>query len=427
MLEQKLITKRIGNINPLSIDDYIKSEGYVVFENALKKDRLDLHDDLELSRLRGRGGAGFPVHIKMMALAKESDRPKFIVCNADEGEPGNYKDRYLMENNPHQILEGMCIAAYMTNATKGYIYIRGEFDSAIKIMKTAVEQAREKGFLGDSKKYRNFEFDIEIRSGAGSYVCGEEFSLLESIEGKAGRTRVKPPFPTSKGLFNKPTLINNVETFATLPPLIEMGGKAYASIGTKSSTGTKLISLSGNVRHKGVFEVPFGISMRKIIDELGGGTHPGRKIKMVQLGGACGPIIPEYMLDMIIDFERFEEFESKTGAGALIVIDDRFDLFDILNRVAEFFTHESCGKCTPCREGNTHLIKTIQRFVEFKAKENDMNILENQARVIHQTSLCGLGQTAPTAIISALHYFRGEFQRRIEASLSKEALSHAND
>ncbi len=425
MLEKKLITSRIGKIDPLKIEDAMKHGAYEVFKRALKKDRYDLHDEIESSKLKGRGGAGFPVHIKLMALAKESDQPKYIVCNADEGEPGNFKDRYLMENDPHQILEGMLIAAYMTHAKKGFIYIRGEFAKQIVVMKKAIDDAKRNGFLGENILDSGLSFEIEIRSGAGSYVCGEEFALLESLEGKAGRTRVKPPFPTSKGLFDKPTLINNVETFATLPVIIDIGGLAYQKIGTPSSTGTKLISLSGNIKNKGVFEVPFGVSIRKIIEELGGGVFEGRKIQMVQLGGACGPIIPEYMLDMLIDFERFEEFESKTGAGAIIVIDDAFDLFEILSRIAKFFTYESCGKCTPCREGNIHLIKNIQRFLDFEAKESDMQTLENHARVIHQTALCGLGQTAPTAIISALHYFRGTFLRRIEASLSKGGETHA--
>ncbi len=425
MLEMKLVSKRFGKIDPNSIDDFINSNGYQTLKKALKSDKLDLLDEIESSKLRGRGGAGFPVAIKLMALAKESKQPKYVICNADEGEPGNFKDRYILENDPHQVIEGMIIAAYMTNAKKGYIYIRGEYSLQIEIMKNAIIQAKKLNYLGENILGSEFSFNIEVRSGAGSYVCGEEFALLESLEGKAGRTRVKPPFPTSRGLFNKPTLINNVETFATLPIIIEIGGKEYAKIGTPSSTGTKLISISGNAVKKGVYEVPFGISMRKIINELGGGVEKGRKLKMVQLGGACGPIIPEYMLDMVIDFERFEEFESKTGAGALIVIDDRFDFFDILKRISEFFTHESCGKCIPCREGNYHLIKIINRFVNYQATEKDMYLLENTARVLHQTSLCGLGQSAPTAVISALHYFRGTFQKRIEASLSKEETTNA--
>lgn len=319
-----------------------------------------------------------------------------------------------MENDPHQIIEGMLIVAFATRANKGYIYIRGEYNKAISIMKWTIEEARKVGLLGKNILHRNFDFDIEVRSGAGSYVCGEEFALIESIEGKPGRTRVKPPFPTSRGVFNLPTLINNVETFANIPLIVNIGGEAFAKVGTKSSTGTKLISLSGNVKNKGVFEIPFGLPIRAVIDKLGEGVANNRKIKMVQLGGACGPIIPEYMLDMIIDFERFEEFESKTGAGAIIVIDDRFDMFDILLRIVRFFEHESCGKCTPCREGNVQLGNLIQKFIDRKATSRDLISLESLARVMHQTSLCGLGQTAPTAIISTLRYFRDEFLDRID-------------
>lgn len=421
MIEKKLLTKRFDHVDPLSIDSAINLGAYETFKHAIKEERIDVIQAIEDSRIRGRGGAGFPAAVKLMALAKETSHPKYIVCNADEGEPGNFKDRYLMEKDPHQILEGILIAAYATGATKGYIYVRGEYTKAMNILRHAIKEATEKGLLGQSILKTAMDFSVEVRSGAGSYVCGEEFALLESLEGKAGRTRVKPPFPTSKGLFDKPTLINNVETFAAFPHIIKMGGKAYAKIGTTSSTGTKLISLSGNVKKPGVYEVPFGVPIRDVIEKLGGGVKDGRKLQMVQLGGACGPIIPEYLLDMVIDFERFEEFDSKTGAGAIIVIDDRFDLFTLLKRIGEFFNHESCGKCTPCREGNIHLIHTINKFIEMRATEKDLNSLESQARVMHQTALCGLGQTSPTAIISTLHYFRSRFLNRIEDSLAKEA------
>jgi NADH:ubiquinone oxidoreductase subunit F (NADH-binding) len=420
MVEKKLLTKNIGLINPLDIDSYMAYDGYKMLKKALSYQRSDLHEMFETSRLRGRGGAGFPFATKLMAFAKEEGESKYLVCNADEGEPGNFKDKYLLENNPHQIIEGMLITAYAGIANKGYIYIRGEYRKAINIIKKAIDQARQKGFLGNEIYNKNFSFDIEVRSGAGSYVCGEEFALLESIEGKSGRTRVKPPFPTSRGLFNQPTLINNVETFASIPIILDIGPDVFASIGTHSSTGTKLISLSGNIRNKGVYEVPFGVPMRQIIEELGGGVEKGKKIKMIQLGGACGPIIPEYMLDMVIDFDRFEQFESKTGAGAIIVMDEDTDLFEVLRITSEFFTHESCGKCTPCREGNLHLLRLIDKFINYTATEKDLNLLETQARVIHQTSLCGLGQTAPTAIISTLHYFRYKFLDRVEESLGNE-------
>ncbi len=388
MIEMKLISKRFSKINPLSIDEFIKFDGYKNLKKALSMEKTEIIEEVQKSYLRGRGGAGFPTAIKMMGLAKESNKEKYIICNADEGEPGNFKDRYLMENDPYQIIEGM--------------------------LKWSIDEAKKKGYLGNHILGSKFNFDIEVRSGAGSYVCGEEFALIESLEGNPGRTRVKPPFPTQVGVHGKPTLINNVETFSTIPTIIEMGGSEFAKIGTPSSTGTKLISLSGNVKHKGVYEIPFGVSIRDVIYKLGGGIEKDRKIKMIQLGGACGPLIPEYMMDMMIDFERFEEFESKTGAGAIIVIDERFNLFDILLKVVRFFQHESCGKCTPCREGHIQLANLIIKFIERKATMQDIASLESLARVIHQASLCGLGQTSPTAIISSLKYFRDDYIDCIE-------------
>lgn len=415
MIEMKLISKRCGVINPLSIEDYIKADGYKALKKALATDTIRLMEEIHKSRLRGRGGAGFPVATKVIALAKETNDDKYVICNADEGEPGNFKDRYLMENDPHQIIEGMIIIAFQARATKGYIYIRGEYNHSHNTMQWAIDEAKKHNYLGNNILNSGFNFDIEIRSGAGSYVCGEEFALIESIEGKPGRTRVRPPFPTTKGLYDKPTLINNVETFANIPLITMIGGDQFAKIGTKSSTGTKLICLSGNIRNKGVYEVPFGVSIRDVIEKLGGGVEKERKLKMVQLGGACGPIIPDYMLDMRIDYDGFEEFESKTGAGAIIVIDERFNIFDILTRVISFFEHESCGKCTPCREGNQQLLKMLERFQESKATIKDLFSIESLARVMHQTSLCGLGQTAPTAIISTLRYFRDDYIDRLDS------------
>ncbi len=414
MKEMKVISKRFGLINPVSIEDYIKTDGYIALKKALKMERISIIEEVEYSKLRGRGGAGFPTHIKMMGLAKETNIPKYIICNADEGEPGNFKDRSILEQDPYAVIEGMTIMAFATGASKGFIYIRGEYVEAMDIMKECIIKAREYKYLGHKILGENFDFDIQIRSGAGSYVCGEEFALIESIEGKPGRTRVKPPFPTQKGVFNQPTVINNVETFANLPVIVNIGGKEYAKVGTPSSTGTKLICLSGNVNHPGLVEIPYGIPIRDVIYEFGGGVKNNRKIKMVQLGGACGPIIPEYMLDMIIDYERFEEFESKTGSGAVIVIDDRFDLFDILLKTIHFFSHESCGKCVPCREGHLQLELLIRKFINKEATTKDLDSLESLARVMHQTSLCGLGQTSPTAIISSLRYFRDDYLDRVD-------------
>lgn len=416
MTQTKLLTKRFGNINPLDINDYIKLDGYKSLQKALKIKPAKIIKEMEDSRIRGRGGAGFPAYIKLKGLAAEK-KQKYIICNADEGEPANFKDRFLMEQDPHQIIEGMAILARATGATKGFIYIRGEYVNAINIMKEAINQAVENGFIGDKTIKDDFSFNIEVRSGAGSYVCGEEFALIESIEGKPGRTRVKPPFPTEVGVFKLPTLINNVETFANVPHIINMGGIAYSKTGTKSSTGTKLISLSGNVKNRGVFEVPFGTPIGDIIYKLGDGIKDNRRLKMIQLGGACGPFIPPFMIDMNLDFDRFEEFESKVGAGSIMVVDERFDLFEILLKTMNFFEHESCGKCTPCREGHTHLIILLNRFINFVATHDDLLSLESLARVMHQTSLCGLGQTSPTPIISSIRFFREEFIERIESSV----------
>ena len=412
MIQTKIISKRFGKINPLSIESYIRTEGYDGLNAAINMHPTKIFDEIEKSRIRGRGGAGFPTHVKVRALSKQSGE-KFIVCNADEGEPGNFKDRMLMENDPHAVLEGMIILAYATGANKGYIYIRGEYQNAIKIMKATIKAADEKGFLGKNILNKSFEFTVEVRSGAGSYVCGEEFSMIESIEGKPGRSRTKPPFPTEKGIHNLPTLINNVETFANFPPIILMGGDEFSKIGTESSTGTKLISLSGNVKNKGLYEVPFGTSIRDVIFKLGKGVKNNRAIKMVQLGGASGPIIPEYMLDMSIDFDRFENFASKTGTGAIIVIDDRFDLFDILLINMKFFVHQSCGKCAPCREGHIQIVNLLNKFINHRATEKDLMSLENLANVIQQTSLCGLGQTSMTSIIASLRYFRDDYFSKV--------------
>jgi NADH-quinone oxidoreductase subunit F len=415
MIQRKELTRRFGLINPLSIDDYLQYDGYKVFEKVLTMTPENILEEITLSRITGRGGANFPTSIKMKSFAKETGF-KFIVCNADEGEPGNFKDRYLMENDPHQIIEGMLISAFATGASKGYIYIRGEYQKSIKLMKNTIIVARDRGYLGENILGSEFSFDLEVRRGAGAYVCGEEFALIESLEGKPGRTRVKPPFPSQEGIFKHPTLINNVETFCNMPFILRIGGKEYSTIGSNYASGTKLISLSGNVNNKGLFEVPYGRSIREVIDVLGEGVTTGHSIKMVQLGGACGAIIPPTLLDMDIDNERFEIFDSKMGAGAIIVIDDRQDMFDIILRNMEFFQHESCGKCTPCREGHTQIVNLIKKFVNYQASMKDYDSLKSLADVIHETTLCGLGQTSPTSIISTMEFFHDVWMKRIQDS-----------
>jgi len=413
------LTARFGVIDPFSIEDFTNHGGYDVLKKVLSMKGEDIIDEVRLSRITGRGGASFPTYLKMQAMAKETGE-KYLVCNADEGEPGNFKDKYLMERDPHQLLEGMLISGFAVGAKKAYIYVRGEYQSAIYLLEHAISEARKYGYLGQDICGQDFSFDIEIRQGGGAYVCGEEFALLESIEGKPGRTRVKPPFPTEVGLFGQPTLINNVETFSTLPHILAMGGEAYGLLGSDFASGTKLISLSGNVRHKGLYEVEYGVSIRQVIEELGGGVPEGRAINMVQLGGACGPIIPEHLLDIDIDNERFEIFNSKMGAGAIIVIDDRFDLFEILIRTMRFFEHESCGKCAPCREGHIQIVKLLEKFYDTMVTKKDYESLVSLANVIHETALCGLGQTSTTSILATVEFFQYYYQQRIRQSERRE-------
>lgn len=403
------ITRNCGKIDPHSIDSYIEAGGYDTALNIFSRNCENIINEIKKSELRGRGGAGFPTGTKIEIVYKLNITPKFLVCNADEGEPGNFKDRFLLENDPHQLIEGMIITAYAAGISKGYIYIRGEYNKAIGILEKAIKQARQKGFLGKNIFGSGFNFDIEIYSGAGAYVCGEEFALIESIEGKAGRPRNKPPYPVSAGIFNQPTLINNVETLSTIPFIIREGAEKYTSIGTPSSKGTRLVSLSGNVNRRGVFEVPFGISVHEIIFNLGKGIPGGRRIKMVQLGGASGPCIPPEMIDLRLDYEEFDKNGLSMGAGAVIVIDDRHDILDILRNIMVFFRHESCGKCTPCREGNRHILNILDKFIARTATEKDLSTLESILNVMTDTSFCGLGQAAPTAILTALKYFRYEF------------------
>ncbi len=410
MIELKILTKRFGIINPASIEEYIDNGGYDMLNKAFTMKPKEIIEEVIKSRLGGRGGAAFPMAYKLLGLSKEKGM-KYIICNADEGEPGNFKDRLLMENDPHQIIEGMAITAYATGATKGFIYIRGEYSKPADIMQWTIDEARRKGIIG--RKSSNLDFDIEIRCGAGAYICGEEFALIESIEGKPGRTRVKPPYPTQKGLFDRPTLLNNVETLCNINHIIDMGGDKYSKIGNKNASGTKLISLSGNVKNKGMFEVPYGTTINDIIYKLGKGIKDNRELKMIQLSGASGPIIPIELLDMEIDNEGFDGFGGKIGAGAIIVIDDRFDLFKILLKTIKFFEHESCGKCTPCREGHIQLVILLNRFLNYEATLKDLKSLESLANVMSETSLCGLGQSSPTSILSTLKYFKSEYLERL--------------
>lgn len=417
-IEVKLLSRRFGEIDPLSIDDYIKEDGYAALKKAVGMSSDEIIKEVKKSALKGRGGAGFPVGVKLQAVKEADSENKYIICNADEGEPGNFKDRYLMENDPHQLIEGMIISSLATGAKKGYIFIRGEYNRAIYIMKTAVKAAEKMGFLGKNILGSEQDFEIDFYIGAGSYVCGEEFALMLCIEGNPGRSTYKPPFPTQVGLYDKPTQINNVESLCNLPHIILGGADAFAKIGTKSSTGTKLVSLSGNVRESGLYEVPFGVSIKDIIEHLGNGVSGG-DIKMVQLGGASGSCIPKSMLCLKLDYEEFRQADLTFGSGAVIVMDENVDVLDIVRNNLEFFYHESCGKCTPCREGLPHLLILLDRFITGVATKKDLELLEALIETVSTTSICGLGQAAPTSLKTTLRYFRTEYTSKFKKSHAK--------
>ena len=416
-IEKKLLTKRFGIIDPVSIEDYLSLGGYAALQKALKMTPHAVVEEIKASGLRGRGGAAFPVGSKMEAVQKAKSGVKYIICNADEGEPGNFKDRYLMENDPHQIIEGMAISAYAVGAGKGFVFIRGEYNRSIYVMDNAIKAAKEKGFLGKNILGSGMDFDIEIYTGAGSYVCGEEFALMLCIEGNPARSTFKPPFPTAEGLYEKPTQINNVESFANLPHIIQDGAQEFAKIGTKHSKGTKLVSLCGNVREKGLYEVPFGVRLWEIIEELGRGVQGS--IRMVQVGGASGPVLPPNMLGIKLDYKDFADNGMSLGSGAVIVIDTANQVLDIVRNTLEFFRHESCGKCTPCREGIVHLLIILDRFMLGEAEKKDLELLKTLIQTIEDTSICGLGQTAPTALKTAMRYFPEAFAAGIKKRSAK--------
>lgn len=410
-----LISSLCGKISPLSIDEYRENHGF----ESLKKVLYDMSPDevikvIKDSNLKGRGGAAFPTGLKWQLVSSEKLEEKYIVCNADEGEPGTFKDKILLEGCPFQILEGMIIAGYATGAQMGYVYIRGEYPASRRTMDEAIGILRAEGYLGENILGQNFNFDIASRSGAGAYVCGEETALIESIEGKDGKSRFKPPYPPTEGLWGKPTVVNNVETIANIPLIISIGAEEFKKYGTPSSSGTKLISVSGNVAGKGVYEVEFGTSIREIIYDICGGIEGSRKLKFVQLGGSAGVCLPAEMIDTKLDFDELRKIDAGLGSGALIVFDDSNCIVDFVKNTMEFFKNESCGKCTPCREGNRHIESILSRISEGKGRQGDIELLRNISLVMCEASMCGLGQAAPTSIISTLKYFPGEYEEHLK-------------
>ena len=410
--QKRIALKNCGVVNPEDIDEYIAFDGYKALEKVLKEMTQDeVIDVVKESGLRGRGGAGFPTGKKWeLTKASEGDQ-KYVVCNADEGDPGAFMDRSILEGDPHSVLEAMEIAGYAIGANKGYIYVRAEYPIAVQRLKIAIEQAREYGLLGENIFGTDFSFDIEIRLGAGAFVCGEETALLESIEGKRGQPRVKPPYPAQSGLWGKPTLINNVETYANIAQIILKGAKWYSSIGTETSKGTKVFALGGNVNNIGLVEVPMGTTLREIIYDIGGGIPNGRDFKAAQTGGPSGGCIPKEHLDTPIDYESLKEIGSMMGSGGLIVMDDTKCMVCLAKFYLEFTVSESCGKCTPCRIGTKRMLEILERLCNGEGEELDLYKLEKLAANIQKSSICGLGQSAPNPVISTLKYFREEFRQ----------------
>ncbi len=410
--QKRIALKNCGVSNPEDIDEYIAFDGYLALEKVLKE--MTPEEVIEVvtnSGLRGRGGAGFPTGKKWALTRASEGKQKYVVCNADEGDPGAFMDRSILEGDPHSVLEAMAIAAYTIGANKGYIYVRAEYPIAVKRLEIAIKQAKEYGILGEHIFGTDFDFDIEIRLGAGAFVCGEETALLESIEGKRGQPRVKPPYPAQAGLWGKPTLINNVETYSNIAQIILNGADWYASIGTKNSKGTKVFALGGNVNNIGLVEVPMGTTLREIVYDIGGGIPNGREFKAAQTGGPSGGCIPKEHLDTPIDYESLKEIGSMMGSGGLIVMDDTKCMVCLAKFYLEFTVSESCGKCTPCRIGTKRMLELLEKLCSGEGSELDIYKLEKLAANIQKASICGLGQSAPNPVISTLKYFREEFRQ----------------
>ncbi len=404
-----------GVIDPEVIDEYIAREGYFGAAKALNEMTPEqVVEQIKISQLRGRGGAGFPTGMKWAFAAASPGEEKYVLCNADEGDPGAFMDRSILESDPHAVLEGMIIAARAINARQGYIYCRTEYQLAIRRLDIAIRQAKEYGLLGENILGSGFSFNIDIYQGAGAFVCGEETALMRSIEGKRGMPRPRPPFPAHKGLWDKPTILNNVETLANIPQIIIKGGAWYASIGTEKSKGTKVFALSGDVNNIGLVEVPMGLPIRKLIYDIGGGIPGGKKFKAVQLGGPSGGCIPEHKLDTPIDYEEITKVGAIMGSGGAIVMDENTCMVDMARFFMDFIQDESCGKCTPCREGTRRMLELLEKICHGEGQDGDIQSLEALAEVIGQSALCGLGQTAANPVLSTLRFFREEYETHIK-------------
>jgi NADH-quinone oxidoreductase subunit F len=404
--ELRIVLRNYGKIDPLKIEDYLNLGGYQALAKARQLNPAEVIETVKNSGLRGRGGAAFNTGLKWSFSYNTPAEQKYVVCNADEGEPGTYKDRTILENDPHTVLEGMAVCGYAIGAAKGYIYCRGEYPHVADLLKQAIAQAEAKGVLDD--------FNIEVRMGAGAYVCGEETALLESIEGHRGEPRFKPPFPGVVGLWGKPTIVNNVETFANIPVILEKGADWFKSIGASKYPGTKVFTLTGKVVNRTFFELPTNVTVRDVVFGMGGGVPGGKKLKAVQIGGTSGAFIPEALLDTQVDYDSLAAVGATLGSGAVLVLDETVDLIDLVERITMFFEHESCGKCTPCREGTKRMHEILQKINRGKGTVQDIVLAERLSLVMSKASLCGLGQAASGPVVTTLQHFRPEYDAKLQ-------------
>jgi bidirectional [NiFe] hydrogenase diaphorase subunit len=412
--QTRVVLENSGRVDPERVRDYVAFGGYQALLKALTEmTPVDIIEEIKKSGLRGRGGAGYPTGLKWELVARQESPTKYVICNADEGDPGAFMDRSVLEGDPHRVLEGMAIAGLAVGASQGYIYVRGESPLAVERVRIAIREAEREGLLGIRTLDHNFQFRIDVRIGAGAYVCGEETALIASIEGKRGSPRPRPPYPPEKGLWGQPTLINNVETFANIAPIIRNGAAWYAALGTRQSTGTKVFAIAGATVRTGLMEVPMGTTLRTILYDIAGGIADGREFKAAQTGGPAGGCIPAKYLDMPMDFESLTSIGSMMGSGGLIVLDSAFCMVDMARFFMEFCMDESCGKCIPCRAGTVQMHDILQRIKEGRGRMQDLDLLQHLGSLLRQTSLCGLGMAAPTPVITTLTHFREEYETHI--------------
>ncbi len=433
--QKRIALANCGVIDPEDIEEYIAFDGYMALEKVLfKMTPQEVIDEVKASGLRGRGGGGFPTGLKWQ-FAYNADSPdgvKFVACNADEGDPGAFMDRSVLEGDPHRLIEAMAIAAYAIGAQKGYVYVRAEYPIAVKRLQIAIDQAKDYGLLGDNVFDTDFSFDLEIRLGAGAFVCGEETALMNSVEGKRGEPRPRPPFPANKGLFERPTVLNNVETYANIPTIILEGAESFASVGTEKSKGTKVFALGGKINNTGLLEIPMGTTLREVIYEIGGGIPNGKAFKAAQTGGPSGGCIPSSELDIPIDYDNLISIGAMMGSGGLIVMDEDNCMVDVARFFLDFTQDESCGKCPPCRIGTKRMLEILERICDGKGEEGDIKRLEELAEGIKASALCGLGQTAPNPVLSTIKYFRDEYEahiyeKRCPAGVCRNLLNYVID